>query len=154
MLSHDRSTNFGSFSSRLAATYVLDYSRAQFKDSPLIDALNTPDNPVDLRLRGSVSWDYRGFGLTGSVNFVNSYEDTISATHRSIGSWTTWDMQARYGATPSDPDRLFGLFVSLSAQNIFDSDPPFYNNPAGYGYDPSNAELMGRFVSVQLRKAW
>jgi outer membrane receptor protein involved in Fe transport len=39
-------------------------------------------------------------------------------------------------------------------QNVFDDDPPFYNNASGYGYDPSNADLLGRFVSVQLRKAW
>jgi outer membrane receptor protein involved in Fe transport len=154
LLSHDMQTKLGLINSRLSATYLLDYSRAQFSASSLSQAMNTPGNPVDWRAQGSLSWDHRAFGLTGSLNFINSYKDTSSLPNRKIDSWTTLDLQARYGASADDRDRWNGASIALSMQNVLDTDPPFYNNPIGYGFDPSNADLLGRFVSFQLRKSW
>jgi outer membrane receptor protein involved in Fe transport len=153
-ISHDLATRKGLFATRLSATYLLDYSRAQFEESPMASALNTPGNPVDLRVQGSLSWDHRGFGVTSAMNFINSYQDTSSRPSREIASWTTFDLQARYGATSGDRNRWNGASIALSVQNLLDKDPPFYNNPSGYGYDPSNADLLGRFVSFQLNKSW
>jgi outer membrane receptor protein involved in Fe transport len=154
LLSHDVGTRYGLFASRLSATYLLDYSRAQFEQSELESALNTPGNPIDWRMQGSLSWDQQGFGVTSIFNFVNSYQDTSSRPNRKIASWTTFDLQARYGASQADPNRWNGASVALNVQNLFDTAPPFYNNPIGYGYDPANAELLGRFVSFQLSKFW
>ena len=39
-------------------------------------------------------------------------------------------------------------------QNLFDRAPPFYDAPEGVAYDAANANVMGRFVSLQLTKAW
>nr|WP_246371140.1 TonB-dependent receptor [Phenylobacterium haematophilum] len=51
-------------------------------------------------------------------------------------------------------EALDGLSVALNVQNLFDSDPPFYDGPTGIGYDPANADPLGRFVSLQLTKRW
>jgi iron complex outermembrane recepter protein len=152
--SHELATQYGLFASRLSATYLFEFGRAQFKSSPLMELLNTPDNPVDLRLRGSVSWDYRGAGASLYMNFMDGYRDTISLPRRSIDSWTTLDLQTRYGASATDPRRLNGMSLALNIENVFDTNPPFYNNPLGIGYDPSNGDLLGRFLSFQIRKAW
>lgn len=154
LVGHELQTRLGTLSSQLSATHLLDYSRGQFKDSPLTELLNTPDNPVDTRVRASFSWDYSGSGTTLFVNYMDGYMDTMSVPSRTIDSWTTFDVQARYGASPGDPRRFNGITLSLTVQNIIDTNPPFYNNAQGIGYDPSNADLLGRFVSMQIRKAW
>ena len=49
---------------------------------------------------------------------------------------------------------LDGTAVSLTVQNLFDRDPPFYDAPEGIAYDAANANVLGRFISLQLTKAW
>ena len=49
---------------------------------------------------------------------------------------------------------LAGTGLTLTVQNLFDRAPPFYDAPEGVAYDAANANVMGRFVSLQLTKAW
>jgi len=42
--------------------------------------------------------------------------------------------------------------ISLGMQNVLDSDPPFVAGSFGYGYDPSLADVKGRFWYLQLTK--
>ena len=42
--------------------------------------------------------------------------------------------------------------ISLGMQNVLDSDPPFVAGSFGYGYDPSLADVKGRFWYFQLTK--
>jgi outer membrane receptor protein involved in Fe transport len=45
--------------------------------------------------------------------------------------------------------------VSLNVENLFDRAPPFYNNSSqSIGFDPTNANLLGRSVTLRVRKAW
>jgi hypothetical protein len=43
---------------------------------------------------------------------------------------------------------LNGTTITLGMQNVFDSNPPF----AAGGYDPSIADVKGRFCYIQLKK--
>jgi len=47
---------------------------------------------------------------------------------------------------------LKGTTITLGMQNVFDSDPPFVAGSFGYGYDPSLADVKGRFWYLQLTK--
>jgi iron complex outermembrane recepter protein len=47
---------------------------------------------------------------------------------------------------------LNGTTITLGMQNVFDSNPPFVGGGFGYGYDPSLADVKGRFLYVQLTK--
>jgi iron complex outermembrane recepter protein len=47
---------------------------------------------------------------------------------------------------------LNGTTITLGMQNVFDSDPPFLGGGFGNGYDPSLADIKGRFLYVQLKK--
>jgi outer membrane receptor protein involved in Fe transport len=55
-------------------------------------------------------------------------------------------------------ERYYGFLdranVSLHVRNLFDTDPPFVDNINGIGYDAINANPMGRFLALQLTKAW
>jgi len=50
---------------------------------------------------------------------------------------------------------LRDLDLSVSVQNLFDRNPPFYVNSAlTYGYDAEQANPLGRVVSLSIRKKW
>ena len=44
--------------------------------------------------------------------------------------------------------------LAINVLNIADSSPPFYETALGTGYDPANANPLGRVVSFQLIKRW
>jgi len=47
---------------------------------------------------------------------------------------------------------LNGTTITLGMQNMLDSDPPFLGGGFGNGYDPSLADIKGRFWYLQLKK--
>ncbi|WP_421934285.1 TonB-dependent receptor [Phenylobacterium sp.] len=130
------------------ATYLIDYKRQVTPDGSWTQFVDVAGQPVDLRAQGSVSWTRGPFGATLGVNYVDDYHDSVG--HR-VGSWTTADLQLRWRPT-AGPAR--GLLLALSVQNLFDRAPPFYDAPQGVGYDPANADPIGRFASLQLTKRW
>jgi len=147
-------TAFGRFSVGLNATYLLAYTEQKTPDSALVPLLNTQYNPIDLRLRSSLSWDRGGFGASLFTNFDNGYRDVLSVPNRSVHSFTTFDLQLRYRIDGSRPGFLANTEIALTAQNLCNSSPPFLNNPEGVGYDEENADLTGRILSVDIRKRW
>ena len=139
----------GELTLRADATYLIDFVRAA---SPLANAVNVVDtvgNPVDLRARLGASWMIGRFSASGFVNYTDSFRDNLSAPAREVDAWTTVDFNFSWRLSPSGSER--GSDLSLSIINAFDQDPPFVNNAAGVGYDPSNADPLGRFVAVELR---
>ena len=117
--------------------------------------MSTQDNPIDFRARAAFGWRLGGFGTTLFANYTNSYKDTVTVptSPRHISSWTTFDLNLSYEF--ENRNRLLsGTEVFLSVQNLFDRNPPFFNNPIGVGYDPENASILGRFVSLHVRKQW
>ena len=42
----------------------------------------------------------------------------------------------------------------MSVQNLTNRAPPFVDNAVGVGYDQENADLLGRFVSVNAKVRW
>jgi iron complex outermembrane recepter protein len=147
-------TAFGRFAVGLNATYLLGYIEQKTPDSPLVPLLNTQNNPINLRFRSSLSWERAGFGASVFTNFDNGYRDVLSVPSRSVHSFTTLDLQLRYRIDGSRPGLLANTQIALSAENLFNSSPPFLNNPQGVGYDEENADLTGRILSVDIRKQW
>ncbi|MGA0599296.1 TonB-dependent receptor [Caulobacter sp. KR2-114] len=106
--------------------------------------------PADLRGRATGTWTHGPVAASLSLNFVGPGHDP---TGRRVDSWTTADVQLRWQPKAASGP-LRGLSLSLTIQNLFDTDPPFYNSPFGIGYDPANATALGRLASLQLTKAW
>lgn len=145
--------SLGDFSLGLNATWLFEFSQAAARASPVLDLLDTQHNPLDLHLRGSLSWSRRGLGSTLTLNHADAYRDVGSTPNRRVGSWTTVDW--RLGYEWDEEGWLGGSEVSISVQNLFDRDPPFLNNAAvGIGYDQENADLIGRFIRLHFRKSW
>lgn len=157
-VSYSPSSPVGDLSFSLAATYLLEYELTVADGATPQSVLNTALNPLRLRLRGSAGWSYGPLSATFFVNYQNSYVSTRTPTpslpRYEIDSWTTVDVTTALDLEEANP-RLAGLSLSLSAQNVFDEDPPIYYQPGvGGSYDPANADLLGRLVSLTLRKRW
>jgi outer membrane receptor protein involved in Fe transport len=144
----------GRFEGSINATYLFNFKKAKFSSAGPTELLSTQTNPIDFRMRASLSWARHGFGLAASLNYVDNYRDIASFPERRVPSWSTIDLNASYGATPDDPTRLQGLVVTLNADNAFDRNPPFLNNRDGIGYDPENADVLGRMISLRVSKHW
>jgi len=135
-----------------SASHLYRYERQTTAVAPAVSYLDTPGNPTSLRARGSATWTHGDFAVRGALNYVGGYHDLKGAR---IDPWATADLQVEWRShTPSGP--LEGLTVTASVRNLLDSDPPFYNGPVplAVGYDPSNADALGRFVSLQVTKRW
>ena len=136
-------------------TYLTKFDLAEGNGSPETALLNTQNNPINLRLRTSLSWSGRRLGATLTLNYSNSYRDTASVPNLPVAAWTTIDAQLRYELGNDAGGWLDRTRLELSAVNLFDRDPPFLNNAlAGLGYDQENADPYGRIVSLRIRKDW
>jgi iron complex outermembrane receptor protein len=123
-----------------------------------VDLLNTIYYPADLKLRGTVAWARGGLDLAAAANFTSSYEDNVDTPQVAIASWTTFD--ARLAWKFDDGWHLSprgSVTLSLSVQNALNRNPPQVStaNPLNsLGYDPTNANPLGRFVAAEIQKAW
>lgn len=133
-------------------TWLIDYKSQVTPAAPLVDRVATVGNPSDFRGRVTASWDRGPVGATLTANYVHGYRDDISVPNRHVASWTTLDAQLRY--SPQGEGWTDGLSFSLSVTNLLATDPPFVNLATGYGYDPANADPLGRFVALQVTKRW
>ncbi len=133
-------------------TYLLSYAAVQTPGTPVMSLLNTQNNPLNMRVRGSLSWGERGLTAAAFINYSSSYRDIASVPPRPVGSWTTIDLRLAYGDFRAGP--LRGLQLAVTAENLFNHDPPFLNNRLGVGYDQENADVIGRVLTAQLRQQW
>jgi iron complex outermembrane receptor protein len=150
-------SRLATFESGLDATYVLNFDTQFTSTTPVVSILNTPYNPINLKLRARevISHGNVTFGLF--VNYVNSYKNNHGATTVPVASWTTADANINY-EFPVERGALHGTSLTLSVRNLTNRDPPFVlsTDPvdAPINFDGANANPLGRFISVQLRKKW
>lgn len=152
---YERRWSPGTLKLRLDGTWLFDFSQQAVPAAPAAQLLNTQNNPIDIKLRGTLSWQQRRWGTTLGVNFQNHYTDTGSHPNRRVSSYTTVDTQLRYTPALFGSSFLQNTVVELNAVNLFNVSPPFLNNAiAALGYDQENADPNGRVLSIQVRKAW
>ncbi|KSB91751.1 hypothetical protein AS593_06935 [Caulobacter vibrioides] len=138
------------FTASLNATYLADYERKLTPTAPVVELVDTAGQPVDLRLRAQTGWTRGAIGANLGVNYVDDYD---AGAGKTVKAWTTIDLQLTWASQAvSGPTK--GLTLAATAQNLLDEDPPFYDAPQGVGYDPANADPLGRFLAVQLTKRW
>lgn len=138
----------------LTGTYVLRFDTQFTRNAPTVSILNTPYNPVDLRLRARAVLQCRSLTFAGFVNFINSYQQDDISGVREIPTWTTVDATLKYRFN-SDHGPLADAAVLLSVTNLLDRAPPFVANPQfGINFDGANANALGRFLAIQLSKRW
>lgn len=139
----------------IAGTRLFAIDQRLTATAPKVNVVGTFGNPGKLRLRGQASWSRGGFEIGGFVNHTAGYANqTVIPTTR-VNSWTTVDARIAYRFSDATP--LKGAEISLSAINVFDRDPPFtvtHYYDKTVGYDPEQANPIGRTIAVALTTKW
>jgi iron complex outermembrane recepter protein len=151
---YERETGLGHLSLALNGTYIFEFSEAKAAWQNLVDNVSTPSHPINLRLRTTARWERGAVDVAGFVNYLNSYLDTVSVPRRHVTSWTTVDLQASYQFNEEALGPFGDMRLSLGVENVLDQRPPFMNNAVGIGYDQENGDLLGRLISINVRKKW
>jgi outer membrane receptor protein involved in Fe transport len=150
-------TAWGNVSASLNGTYMSDLKQQIGPTAPVVDLVDTVGNPPSLRLVGNLSWSAKGWTVQSTVNYTGAYRDPGSAPVRKIDSWTTLDFNIGY-RVDGGSGWLANTQSNLGIINVFDQRPPFVNEfdltSGTFGYDPANATLLGRAVSLQFVKRW
>ena len=131
-------------------SWLLAYERRITAAAQGVELAGMAEYPADLRGRLSATWSRGPYNVTGSLNHIGDLHTPAGAR---IPAQTTADLQMQY-APRAQTGGLKGLTVAVTVQNLFASDPPFYDSPAGVAYDPANYDPSGRVVALQLTKAW
>jgi iron complex outermembrane recepter protein len=147
----------GKLASSLNGTYTIDQRQQITPTAPVFDVVDTVGNPPSLRLVGNLSWSLRGWTVQSTVNYTGAYRDSGSVQARRVDSWTTIDVNIGY-RVDGGLGWLANTQFNLGINNALDQRPPFVNQfdltSGTFGYDPANASLVGRQVSLQVVKRW
>lgn len=140
-------------------SHILNYEQQGSPSAGILPAFDIPGQPADTRGRAFVGLTTGDFNGMLSVNYTDDYANPLAAAgQRQVESWTTIDLSLGYAF-----DKLpwgTGTRVGLSIQNLLDEDPPFLRPGTGsnivypIGFDPTNANPLGRFVMLNLTQAW
>jgi iron complex outermembrane recepter protein len=146
-------TDVGRFNVQVNGNHVFHFKRAFTKTAPAVDIVDTVNNPLAFRLRGTVEWQQRerGFSVNLTANYTGGYQDRDSPLRHSVDAWTTFDLGLRYQAEKRGgwmDDTEFALNVA----NVLNDDPPFVDRE--WGYDYFNAQPTGRVLSATVSRRW
>lgn len=147
----------GTFTVGLAGTLTTKFDVQFTPGGPTYNELNTIGYPLKFRTRASAGWTFGPVAAILFANFEHSYTNTQVTPEETIGSFTTFDIDAVYDLGKAvDSIVTKNLNVTLHINNLFDRDPPYVNIPLGAngggGFDPGAANPVGRLVSVAIRK--
>lgn len=138
----------------LNGVYLFEFKNIAVPGATPYSALNTLDNPVDLRGRMTAGIASSSWALTAFVNYVNHYRDISTGAPVPVASWTTINLTGSYRIR-----RILGDWgrpkFYISCVNCLDRAPPAVRLIGEFlGYDPANASALGRFVSATLTVHW
>jgi len=157
MLDYFLNTARGKVTFSLNGTYTIDQRQQITPTAPVFDLVDTVGNPTSLRLVGNLSWSLKGWTVQSTVNYTGAYRDPGSVPERRVDSWTTVDINVGY-RVDGGSGWLANAQFNLGINNALDQRPPFVNQfdltSGTFGYDPANASLLGRQVSLQVVKRW
>ena len=132
----------------------------QFDQSPvpgaaISDELNHIGFPLTFRFRANVGWSDGPWSAALYLNYANAYTNDLSSPPQSVSAYATLDTHLSYDLGNLGLPELDDARLALDVTNLFDSDPPYVNlvpNPnGGGGFDPQNANPIGRIVAISLQ---
>ncbi|MGH6706127.1 MAG: TonB-dependent receptor plug domain-containing protein, partial [Sphingomicrobium sp.] len=157
LLEYDFELGGSRFGATLNANHVLSFENRLTRTSPAIDLLDTPYQPLDWRVNAALHWSRGPWDGSVSAHHAGAYRDDRFVPVRKIGSFTTLDASLAYESKAAGGP-LAGTRLAFFVQNLLDARPPRLRpdpgDTTGVGYDPVNASIRGRQISLQLRKSW
>ncbi len=141
-------------------THIFSYKQQASPSATVLTSVNIPGQPPSWRGRISAGLTHEAFDGAISINYAGDYTNPFVTGSPGVDSWTTVDLNLSYdfGIAAGRADN--GLRLNLSVQNLFDEAPPFVSAGstgvilAPIGFDPANANPLGRLVVIGLAKKW
>ena len=144
----------GDFSFGISGSYLINYDQQASPTSAIVSRIDTLYNPTHLRLRGRAGYTSGGFNANVFLNHTNSYKFDNLPGSQTVDSYTTVDLSTSYSFGESSVASVLGdAKIRLSVTNLFDQPPPSTLDAptfSVYGFDPTNASPLGRFISVVI----
>ncbi|MEH3108172.1 MAG: TonB-dependent receptor [Sphingomonas fennica] len=137
------------------ATHILRFKRSSLPTLPLTEVVNTINNPLSFRARGTLGWSDDRFGANLFVNYAGRYRNNSVAPVQRVRAYTTADLSLRYTMRAEDGGRslLGGTSLTFDVQNVTDTKVPIVYNGT-LAFDPQISNILGRFFLVGVRKTW
>lgn len=141
------------YSLGLQGSYLLRYEQVFLRGMAPQELLSTFENPVNLRARLTGSLGFHRVSVHGAVNYTNHYNNAAGQIPYRIGSWSTVDVGISY-RLPTWRG-LGDSRIQLNCTNCLNRPPPFTGTGLYvFGFDPLNANPLGRFVSAAVNVKW
>lgn len=149
-------TELGRFNIGINGAYVFHLKRAFTDAAPMVESINTVNNTLRLRGRGTMEWQQHGeqqsgFAASLSVNYTGGYKFPDSSVRSNVDAWTAFDVGLRY-RTGTRGEWLDDTELALNVVNVLNEAPPFVNWE--FGYDIVNARPEGCVIGASLSKRW
>lgn len=144
--SYTMPTSFGTVDARVGGTYTLNRDLAGAVGQPFIEQLETPGESR-FSLLASLGVESGGFSGTATWTHRAGYDANPNiGTQDRVDGFDTIDLFLGYEVEGTG--LLSDLSFTLTAINLFDQDPPFYNLDPGY----INGSTPGRVVQLGVSK--
>lgn len=165
------STGYGDWGVHLNAVRTLETARQLVPFIPEVDISDTERGPSRWASNLRLTWDYGAWNVTTETFYTSSTKllEPSSASRLQAGerfrridglpinqnpqthaaSYRRTDMQVGWTAS-ADSGWLQGLRVAVGAQNVFEPDPPFVDNRAGFA--ANRVFAAGRVLYLTLNK--
>lgn len=144
-----RTDRLGLFNFSVNSNRQLKYSQQVSNGAPFTSSLGTFLAPK-WKTTSRVTWNMEPVTLSLAANYVSSFINTGITPNQKVKSNTVYDLTASYRLPPFAG--LSSSQIQVRVANLFDKDPPFYNNAAGYY--PALASPFGRTIDITLRAAF
>lgn len=152
----------GTFSVGVNATKLFEFEEQTGVNAAPVTKVDTVLFPADLDARGYVGFQKERWNARLNINYVDEYKNPFSTANSTVAAWTTLDLLLSYAFPTNEAGILNDVRLTLTIQNALDEDPPFL--PVGatsdisiinpVGFDPANANPLGRYINLQISKRW
>ena len=146
------------FAGRASAMFA--YDEQLFAGGPVEHALGWVLYPAKLRSRIAVGLERGAWDAMLALNYLSAFDNPYGLTRRTVADWLTFDARIgwRFGGDGGERRSV----LALEAHNLFDRSPPYVETSglAGLalrspvGFDPANADPVGRFIGLTLSRRW
>jgi len=151
-LNYSYKTEFGTWTPSINASETYRYVATLTPGSPALDSLSRAQDSGNWapRWKGTVALQWKRGVYSANVDgrYIGRYQDYDST--RQIGNFWLCDANFRYAignAFMPNSDWAKGAYIEVGAVNLFNSLPQFSNYDADFlGYDPTQADIRGRFI--------
>ncbi|MGH8195881.1 MAG: hypothetical protein ACREQ8_16010, partial [Woeseiaceae bacterium] len=159
---YSKKVSAGELSLGVRASKIFNFEERISTNAVPVSLVDTVLFPADLKGRSYVGFHNDQWNARINLNYVDDYDNPFDPANPTIDKWTTVDLHISYEFRADGEGFTDGVRLGFSIQNVLDEDPPFLPvspttntgilNPTGF--DPANANPIGRFVSFQISKRW